>query len=437
MGDVHDFAPNKTISRRQFVSGMAGTGLLVAGSGLFLSGCSDNDDETEFLNRIASAFPQAEVRSLTVDASRVGSYLDFLSVAPESYFLEARSFDLPLGSLVFQASDQIACVLTPGPTSRILTSLAILNLATGEMTTLLERALEGAESYCIYDARASNSVITWVESNLSTNDWILYAASLENVPTEAGNNGAAATSPIRMGTPYRLEAGDTVYDPPMLCVYDSTVYWTVMPDAFGPAYMDDSYFKAARINRNGAEASRTLYVSPGRLITNPQATSGFVTIVPRVDTNDVRYQLTALNASTGEVVAISVLPSGVRVSDCVYMRNNFTFSIEGNYTYAQGLRFFGTYEQFDDNSLFYADKPPASPAAFINDCLIIKSTKNVVGFDLFSQASFILVKPSDCVDYGDLLAGCGVQNHLVVYTTIVDKGSAENNIVRLRVYNRV
>ena len=65
---------------------------------------------------------------------------------------------------------------------------------------------------------------------------------------------------------------------------------------------------------------------------------------------------------------------------------------------------------------------------------MIKSTTNIVGFDIAREYSFILDKPNDCADYGDLLAGCGAQNQLVVYTTIVNKTDAEKNTTQVRIY---
>lgn len=406
-------------TRRQFVSGMIGAGALIMASGLALSGCSNKDSNEELLTAISAAAPKAKISSLTVSDTQIVSGVAYADAPADDYFALQNTFDLPLGSLVYQASNKSACVLAPGEARNVLIRLASLDLETGVLTTLLDRALNDTLRYCIYDARMSDSAAIWVEADMTAGNWIVYAASL---------------SGTTLATPVKLDEGDVVYDPPMLCAYGSNVYWTRMPDPEGSASMEDSVLKTARLDAQGVHDLQVVYTSHGRMITNPQASDGHITIVPRVDTDGVRYQLTALDARTHDVVAISVLPSGLRVSDCVYMRDDFTFCIEANYDFAGGLRYFGTYEQLKNNSVFYANKVPSSPALVVDDKLIIKSTMNVVGFDVVNQRSFIVEKPNDCAEYGDLLAGCGIQDRLVIYTTIVNKTNSERSLVRVRVY---
>jgi len=400
---------------------MVGAGVVATSGGLSLSGCARTSAETELLAALRAIAPNATLRMLNVPKDQVISGFGFSDAPYEDYVTFNRSFDLPRGSLLYQNSRTSACMLTPGTESNVLIRLLLLNLITGATTTLLDKALDDAKHYCIYDARLNDSVVTWVECDMTLGEWSVYAARLL---------GTA------MGTPYKLEEGHIDYEPPLLCVYDSTVYWTVMPDPYGPANTEDSFLRAAKITGNGVSDQRTVYTSHGRMITTPQATEGLITIVPRVDTNELRYQLTALSTADDSIVAVSILPAGLRVSDCVYMRGDFTFCIEGNYSSAEGLRFFGTYEQLEDGSVLHINRVPASPALLINNCLIIKSTINIVGFDLYNRHSFIVDKPNDCADYGDLLAGCGVQDNLVVYTTIVDKSNAEKSFIQVRIYNR-
>ena len=407
------------LTRRQFVTGMVGAGVLAAGSGLLLSGCSQSDADSELIEALKAIAPSAKINSLKVTDEQIVSGYDFADAPNSDYFVLDRSYNLPIGCLVYQNSDRNACVLTHGEENNVLIRLAVLDLETGELTTILDRAVGHSSDFVIYDARSNSSVLAWVECDLSTGEWVVYAAVLMDT---------------QLGTVVELDRGETDYDPPMLCVNDVTVYWTVMPDANGPAYLEDSFLKAARVTGNIASNQRVVYTSHGRMITNPQASGGVITIVPRVDTDTVRYQLTALDANTDQIIAVSILPSGLRVSDCVYVAGSFTFCIESNYTFAEGLRYYGTYEDLGNEQFFHANRVPASPAVFANNCLMIKSTTNIVGFHIAREYSFILDKPNDCADYGDLLAGCGAQNQLVVYTTIVNKTDAEKNTTQVRIY---
>jgi hypothetical protein len=404
---------------------MVGAGVLVAGSGLTVTGCkSSGEADREILRALRRATPGADVRSLILTDEQVISGYEFEDTTSKDYFVFDRDFELPLGSLIYQDDKNIACVLAPGETTDVLIRLGALNMDKGELSILLPAALNDENRYCIYDARLSDKIAVWVECDMTAGDWIVYAAP---------------HSGTKLGTPQKLEEGTTDYDPPLLCVYGSTAYWTIMPDANGPAYTEDSYLKAADLNTGGASEIRTVYTSHGRMIINPQATEGHVVIAPRVDIDVVRYQLTALSTETEQVVATSLLPEGLRVSDCVYMNNEFTFCIEGSYDFAGGLRYFGTYEMLEEegtDKALYINREPASPAAYINNCLMVKSTATVVGFDLAKQRSFIIDKLEDCAEYGDLLTGCGIQERLITYTTVVDKADAAKNKVKVRVFKK-
>jgi hypothetical protein len=323
-----------------------------------------------------------------------------------------------------------------------------------------------AEGYVIYDARVNDLLAVWVECLLSTGAWRVYAAQL--------TGGASGTR----GAEVLLDEGDALYEPPMLCVCENSAYWTVMPDPDGSASGEDSLLKRAQVvgsagggggagggdggagasgggaggagggdgvtdaggasgfdtSSAGIGAPEQMYVSHGRMITNPQASGGVITFVPRVDVSTVFYQLTALNNVTSQITEVAILPPSLRVSDAVYAQGGFSFQIEANYDYAKGLSLYGSYKQQATDSYFYANKTPSSPAAFVNNCMYIKSTKNIIGFDLQKNRYFVIDTPKDCVDYGDILAGSGEHQTLVTYTTITNKISANKSTTKVRIF---
>jgi hypothetical protein len=266
-----------------------------------------------------------------------------------------------------------------------------------------------------------------VELDLGECSWRTYVMPLD----------AATTSEPRM-----VEEGNNDFEPPMLAAGGDKVYWTVMPLATGAESLSDSFLKAlGSFSSNGgpeqgsvdyAEPS-VVFTSHGRMITNPLVTDGIVTFVPRVDTTNVYYQLTAFNCATDKPVDFQILPQSLRVSDAIYMHEAFSFAIEGNYTYAEGLSQFGTYRSLEDGAYLHVSRPPAGPALYFKGCLVIKSTRNIVGFDPVRERSFVLETPPRCSDFGEALVSWGVQDRVVTTSLRLaeDKSHAEATMVRV------
>ncbi|MDR2109345.1 MAG: hypothetical protein LBP28_07830 [Coriobacteriales bacterium] len=475
------------ITRRQFFSGMLGAGALAAGASVALPGCQKKDSTTELIEAVATHAPNARVYYLDVSKDQIVASADAAEAEAGDYLRERASFDLPLGCLLYQNSEDFALVVrsragmsdveeTGGAASASggagsgsggsggsdanaggrdsasgsdggsnssfgseassgtggssgsspLVSLSLLNLQDGSLSSLLDNALGAAEDFVIYDARANNEILIWVECHLTSGEWRVHAA-----PLLAGKRGTAAL----------LDEGGLLYEPPMLCVCAQSAYWTVMPNPDGSASFEDSLLKRARLTGTGADASvgepEQVYVSHGRMITNPQSSDGVLTFVPRVDVSAVFYQLTALHDDTGEIDEVAILPPALRVSDAVFGPSGFSFQIELGYDYAKGLSRYGTYEQMPDGRYFFANKTPSSPTASVGGCLYLKSTKNIIGFDVANNRFFVVGTPKDCVEYGDILAGSGAHQTLVTYTTITNKISADKSTTRVRVLEPV
>jgi hypothetical protein len=239
-----------------------------------------------------------------------------------------------------------------------------------------------------------------------------------------------------------VEEGDADFEPPMLAVAGDKAYWTVMPVATGAASMENSLLKALGSFTRDGESNQgsvgqddpyTVLTSHGRMITNPLVTEGVITLVPRVDTANVYYQLTALDCSDDRSVDFQVLPQSLRVSEAVYMREAFSFVIEGNYDYAEGLSHFGTYRALEDGTYLHVGRPPFGPAIYFKGCLIVKSTLSVVGFDPVGKKSFVIEAPPRCSDFGEAPVGWGVQDRVVTTSLRLAEhgGGAEATMVRV------
>jgi hypothetical protein len=213
-----------------------------------------------------------------------------------------------------------------------------------------------------------------------------------------------------------------------------------MPYPDGIAAQENSLLKCADIPDNilsNKPVPRTIYTSPGRMITNPQVSGDTITIVPRVDTDTVCYQLTTLNVKDDTVTNIAVLPQSLRVSDAVWLEEGFAFCIEDNYDYAKGLGLFGTYQQLGNERYLHVNKVPTSAPISIGSMMFVKSTKNIVGTNIASGSSIIVPTPPDCVSYGDILAGSGLQNRLVTYTTVTSRIGQERGVCRVRIFDQL
>jgi hypothetical protein len=248
-----------------------------------------------------------------------------------------------------------------------------------------------------------------------------------------------------LGEARLVEEGDADYEPPMLAVAPQKLYWTVMPVATGPANQEDSLFRALSLDGAGAGAGAgakalyqeepyTVLASHGRMITNPLVTDGIVTFVPRVDTANVYYQLTALDCANDRLVDFRILPQSLKVSDALYQDGAFFFSIEGNYSYADGLKSFGMYQELDDGTYLRVSRPPVCPAVRFGDCLVIQSTANIVGFDLKQKKFFVIDSPPRSPKYGEALVGWGLQDKVVTSTVRLAEGNGAGEATVVRVF---
>ena len=417
----------KGVTRRGFVAGGAAVTAATAAA-LTLGGCGSSGGADEMVQAVKAQFPDASVEYLNVELSQVKPHVEMNMVESPDYLYESYNFTLPLGSLLYQSSDDQALVVGPGASSKALIRLSVVNFVSGQAAPLLGQALGANEDYVIYDARASSAAIIWVECNMVHGLWRVYATTLENgVATEE-----------HMSQAQLLDEGEGLYSPPRIAVGGGKVYWTVMPDPNGEAYAEDSYLKAANFGarRQGSLAEVvTVYTSHGRMITTPAVSGDILTFVPRVDTDAVFYQLTALDIKTDTVKNIAILPPSLRVSDAVWLDDGFAFGIEGNYNYAKGLALFGTYQQLSNGEYLYINKAPVSAALQMNGFTYIKSTKSVLGIDVEGDNVVVIDTLKDCVNYGDIMAGEGKQNRLVIYTTVMSKAGNQTGACTVRVFD--
>ena len=442
--DPHKGLP---LSRRGFVAGALGVGVAVvaASSEAFLAGCSPaQDNASEPL--ISQATQDKDIPVVQVSPDQVIEGTQFDEASFDDYLVQVASYDLPVGALAYQMDINLALVLLPAQDVGCLRQIALLSLADGTTTVLVSAPVGVGRNKVIYDARASKSQLIWVEVDLGDLSWQTYVVPLtwsgSQVDSDIGANAVL------------VEQGTADYEPPMLAVAVDKAYWTVMPLATGSASQQDSLLRAVSGKvaagsvhvagssqdtgsgqgvDNGQGVPYTILTSHGRMITNPLVSSNVITVVPRVDTGNVYYQLTALDCDKDSSVAFQVLPQSLKVSDAVYLKDGFAFSIEDNYDYAGGLANSGIYQQLADGNYLHVSKPPTNAMVQCGDSLLVKSTNSIIGIDAANKKLFIISPPELCSDFGEALIGGGALERFATCSVRMQPagGDAEATVIRV------
>ncbi len=411
------------VSRRDFIikTISASAAAVAAGSAVLLGGCAPKEEDGS-TGLISDGQESDGVRTVSVPTGKVVLAQDFEQAQPEEYLQLVSSYDLPLGSLVHQIDSDLILVLKPGDQNKNSREIAFMDINNGSMATIVKQPIRDTKNNRIYDARASRSRLAWVEVDLADYSWRVYVVPL------------AGTTP---GEALMVDEGNYDYEPPMLAVYENKVYWTTMPMATGNASQENSYLRAIEFDSSRPDSQARAYnvfVSHGRMITNPLVSEGVITVTPRVNTNLVYYQLTALDCTNDRSVGRIIMPQSLRVSEAISLKGRFAFSIERDYAYAEGLSKFGTYLQLDNDEYLHFYRTPMSPVAMCKNCLIVKSTASIVGVDFTGKKNFVVELPDRCSDFGEALVSWGVQDKVVTSSIRIAEGKTAAEAVMIRVF---
>ncbi|MDJ1650109.1 MULTISPECIES: Tat pathway signal protein [Gordonibacter] len=395
------------LTRRHFLFGALGVGALAAAGG-GASVLLKKREEEAASDITVLEVPEANVTTLAVDDEE--SPFTKLDDTAERVELAGR-YELPYGTLLWATGDDVAACLLPNDTAKPLVHVGILSLGSGDLTTVLEQAVGQDDGFDVYDARATASGLVWTEANILEGIWRVYAARL---------------SGGTLGEPQLLDEGDSDWETPTIAAAGSHAFWQVLPKVNGPYSTEDSLVKRAAF---GAAEAEVAYTSHGRLCTPPYALANGVVITPRADTSGTYYQLTLLDADSGEVRDTMVLPRAMRPLEAGYGDTGFTFSFDAWYQYGDGISHIGTYTPLEGVSdgnysgapwFCYSRTPSAAPA-WCGGAFMVKSTRTVNGIDLATKQYFLIEPENGADDYGEYLASTGSNNVVVTYANIDDK----------------
>lgn len=392
------------LTRRQLLLGAAGVGAVVlAGAG-------------------ATAFSEAQkaqsaVQTLEVAEDQVFTLADCADLGSVPLELYGE-WKLPYGTLIWANSDNYAACLLPTEGASPLTQVGILSLSSGTYATVLEAPATQERGFEIYDVRCNDEGAVWLEANCLSGQWRVYHAT---------HNGVALAAPTL------ADQGDARYDLPFLAVAGGRAFWQVLPNPDGEAAQEPSLLKSAAF---GAAESRTDWQSNGRMSTPPYSTRTGIVITPRADTEGVYYQLTLLDAESGQCQDTMALPASMKPLEAGYVNGRFTFSFDAIYSYGEGIANLGTYAPVEagaqsNAAWFRFDRSPSAAPCWAANSLIVKSTRAVAGCDLAARTLFTLPCPDACDSFGEYLASTGDARSVVTY---VGMGSAEDKHTLVRVW---
>lgn len=165
-----------TITRRTLVRGAIGAGVLAGIVGV--NGVVKSKKNTTLTSELA------------VTPENIVSLDAFTQLDEPSAMMRLRgSFDLPYHSLMWMSDEGILAYLTPTQTGHPLNAVGIVRFgshstAAGKLQDIqkprivLSQARDNAEGFDIYDVRASQQGIVWLEAHILTNTWRIWCARL-------------------------------------------------------------------------------------------------------------------------------------------------------------------------------------------------------------------------------------------------------------------
>lgn len=406
------------ITRRHLVAGAVGIGAVaVLGGGVYLASQQSSDTGT--------------VSTLEVPESAVSSSNDLGdAVSADEHMQLAGSYELPFGTLVFSSCDALACCIVPSETANPLCTVALLRLGSGDLSTVLDKPQGLGEGFQIYDARANEQGLVWVEEDILENAWRVYTAPLSAEGV--------------LGQPALAEEGGGDWEAPSIAVAGERAFWQVMPKPETDASSEESRLMTATF---GSQDAQTVWTSDGRFATAPYACTDAVVATPRADTSGTYYQLTCIDAASCGATDTLVLPSRMSPLEAGYGANGFMFSFDAIYDYGGGIANLGTYCPTQDArggnysaaSWFRFARTPSAAPAWCGNYLMVKSTSSVCGVDLSSNTWFTLGMENGSDDYGDYLASTGTVSAIVTYANIdhTPLGGEHIHCCRVRVWQPV
>ncbi len=392
-----------SISRRGLFKGLgiaAATGATIG----VLPGCTNPEQ-------------QQVPEPMVVESDRAINVLEEYEEA-ELSLSERETWKVPLGSVLHESAGTWIPVTQAGSSAAPMVKGCAINLSDGKLHEVVSNVRGDSHTVVIYDVRCSDEVYAWVELDMLTHAWVLYAARF--------NNGAID------GTPTTLWEGGEDYDPPGFACAGNAVLWQVLP-ALGKSKTSEHSF--CYLWKMGDANAQSVVESPGRFAIAPSISGDLVILAPRVRADEgVYYGVTAysLGDNLATVVDQLVLPQTVKPFYATRIGDRFVVSIEASYSSGGMFGTMGTYIGPSAGPFVSLAREPSANVAGKDDVFVIKSRTSYFVVDVKKSTYSILTAANRCVDYGEYPARVGQSSDFVTFATVKSEASGYPDSVTVR-----
>jgi len=401
-----------TITRRGVIGATAAVGVTAAAIGIAVSRSGSDPNEDSALNDTP----------VVVDSDEGGrDILTSFSEKGSSYEATA-TYELPVGSVLLPAEGTWIPVMTAGESASPMVTASAFSASSGDVVQVLDGPVTEGSNIEIYQARCSDSVYAWVELDLLTRSWWLYAAPF--------SSGAIS------GNVVTLWSATSDWDPAPFCCTGTHVVWQVQPSLSGTKTAETSECYLWTVG--DSEAQKVLS-SVGRFAGSPTPSEGTVTVVPRVRNDEgTYYGITAYDVEDGFKTPIDqlVMPSTVKPFKAVRVGDQFAFSVEASYESGGLLGSMGYYVgTANDDDILYLSREPAADIACVNNTLLIKCRSFYYVVNLEEESYGYLAAVNRCTEYGEYPARVGTVSNFVTYSTVNNQDTGYPDHVEVRVFD--
>ena len=395
------------VTRRSLFKAAAVGGAMAAAVGV-LGGCTHGADDQDVAD------------PTIVDSDDAESVLESFSSADLTLTQEA-SWTLPLGTVLQPAEGNWIPALCAGSSATPMVKGAVLSLASGQLGEVVSAPLGQASTTVIYDARCSDSVYAWVELDLVTRAWALYASSF--------SAGKLA------GDTKTLWEGTSDFDPAPFAVSGSSVIWQVQPSLLGTKTATEHSF--CYLWHEGDADAQAVVESSGRFATKPMVSGDALVVTPRVRADEgVYYGVTAYSLSDDLKTRLDqlVMPVNVRPFRATRVGDRFLVSVEASYGTGGLLGQMGTYMGTPSAGFTKLNREPSECGCGKGDTFIVKSNSSYFVIDLEKKTYASLLSSDRAVDYGEFPARTGECDLFVTYATVKDPDTGYPASVAVRTF---
>lgn len=383
----------------------------VAGAAVaIVSGCSGNtgDDTSEPV--VVSSDSAVSV----TDEDNGFEYLD-----DHGFTLEGE-WTVPLGTVLRPAEGTwIPCTIA-GSSALPMVKAGAFSVSTGSISEVVAAPLGAATTTVIYDVACSDAAYAWVELDVTTRDWTLYASAF--------SDGALT------GETQKLWEGTSDYDPAPLAVTGSKVIWQVQPSLSGTKTSETS---VCYLWSTGDLSAKSVVQSVGRFATRPTVSGDVVVLAPRVRNDEgTYYGVTAYSLSDNMSTKVDqlVMPVSVKPFRATRIGDKFVISVEASYSSDNLLSKMGTYIGTSGGDFIKLDREPSECPAGKGDIYVVKTRSSYAVISGGESVYSSLLCVDRAVDYGEYPARCGECDVFVTFATVKDADTGYPASVTVRAF---